>query len=173
MKKFLSALVLLALVSTQAHAAEIAFMGVTGKVQGNFKGESLAPARKDRMPIAAFNFEVLAPIGANTGMPSGKRVHKPIVVTKEWGAASPQFVQALINNEVLTQVVIEFYDTAANGEEVLSSSIKLTNASISDVNQTYGESAGKMANLQNISLTYQRMELTDKSGTTVIDDGNN
>ena len=172
MKKFLSALVLLALVSTQAHAENV-FMGVTGKVQGPFKGESPIAARKERMPLVAFNFEVLAPRDLNTGLPVGKRQHKPIVVTKEWGAASPQFVQALISNEVLTQVVIEFYDTATNGEEVISSTMKLTNASVTDVNQTFSETAGKMANLQNISFTYQKMELTDKSGTTVIDDGNN
>src|SRR5437879_1866804 len=64
---------------------------------------------------------------------SGKHAHEPGVLTKELGPSTPQFRNALVNNESLTSVVFDFYGTEAHGgggKEELGFTIKLTNASV-------------------------------------------
>src|SRR3954454_5234673 len=38
----------------------------------------------------AAQFEVVSPRDSSSGMATGKRMHKPLTVVKEWGAATPQ-----------------------------------------------------------------------------------
>src|ERR1700758_2744129 len=98
------------------------YVSITGKKQGRFKGESTGVGRrttKDRIPGLRFEFETISPRDAASGLPPGKRQHKPVVITKEWGAASPQLYQALVTNEVLSTVLFEFLKTDPNGKEVV------------------------------------------------------
>jgi type VI secretion system Hcp family effector len=81
-------------------------------------------------------------------------------------------LSAIATNEVLTDVTIEFYEPAANGTEALSSTIKLVNASVSDSSQSFSVLPGEtlLQNIQNISMTFQKISITDKSGSTYSDD---
>ncbi|MEO5641004.1 MAG: hypothetical protein ABIQ98_04470 [Sphingomicrobium sp.] len=40
--------------------------------------------------VSSAAYQVISPRDLATGQASGKRMHKPFVVTKEWGASSPQ-----------------------------------------------------------------------------------
>jgi type VI secretion system secreted protein Hcp len=107
-----------------------AYVSIKGTKQGQIKGEGTQGKRKDKwVPILSFHYSVQSPRDVATGLASGKREHKPIVITKEWGAASPQILQALTTNEVLSSVEIEFTKTD-RGHETVYQTIKLTNASI-------------------------------------------
>jgi len=50
----------------------------------------------------------VSPRDPASGLPTGKRQHKPISFLKEWGAATPQLFQALVTNENLKTVKFEF-----------------------------------------------------------------
>jgi len=43
---------------------------------------------------------LIAPRDAASGLPTGKRQHKPMVIVKEWGAASPALINAKIGYDV-------------------------------------------------------------------------
>src|SRR5215471_12101292 len=77
--------------------------------------------------------ELDIPHEAATGHASGKRQYQPITVTKEWGAASPQILQAAATNETLSTVSLRFVHTTSTGVEETSQTITLTNATISEV----------------------------------------
>jgi type VI secretion system secreted protein Hcp len=77
-----------------------------------------------------FVHQVSSPHDASTGMASGKRQHKPIVITKERGASNPQLWSALVNNENLKNVTIEFTKMNNAGIEYVYNTVKLTNATI-------------------------------------------
>lgn len=62
---------------------------IQGATQGPFNGEG-SGLDKDKIPGVAFSYGVETPIDEVSGLPSGKRQHKPVMITKEWGAASPQ-----------------------------------------------------------------------------------
>src|SRR5438270_2420357 len=109
------------------------YVTVDAVKQGKFKGEGI-DADKGRIPGVGLEYEVNAPRDPFSGQASGKRQHKPVVFTKEWGVSSPQFFAALFTNEVLKSVLFEFVNPTGRGDEV-DHTIKLTNASISDVRQ--------------------------------------
>jgi type VI secretion system secreted protein Hcp len=59
--------------------------------------------------ILGYSQGVTAPRDASTGQATGKRLHKPFVVTKELDAESVRLFQALVTNENLLTVIIDIY----------------------------------------------------------------
>jgi type VI secretion system Hcp family effector len=64
---------------------------------------------------------------------AGKRQHKPLTITKEWGVASPLYLNAHWTSEVLQSVVIQITGPGSpqgGSQETLHHTISLTNAQI-------------------------------------------
>lgn len=145
------------------------YVTIQGSKQGKFKGESLQ--HKDKIPALSFSYEVKAPRDVATGQASGKRTHEPIVVTKEWGASSPQIFAALVGNEPLKSVLFEFVATRSTGVEEVYHTIKLTNASIATYKQyTHHVDAGHTYELEDVGFTFQMIEIENKDGSTAASD---
>jgi len=147
---------------------------IQGAVQGTFKGQG-AGRDKDKIPGVAISYGVESPRDAASGLPTGKRRHKPVVVTKEWGAASPQFFQAAATNEVLKSVLFEFITTNNYGKEEVDYTIELTNATISGFEGSLhiGEKAGPIIDareLERITLEFQKITVTSVTGGTTASD---
>ncbi len=142
------------------------YVTVKGKKQGQFKGESPKARYKDKIPAIRFIYEIGAPRDVPTGQASGKRQHSPVTITKEWGAASPQLFDALVTNEILDFVLFEFVRTNPAGEEEVYYTIRLTDATVSDLkqyaNQAAQDSAGSRHELEDISFTYHKIEVENK-----------
>lgn len=123
---------------------------VTGAKQGPFS--------KKPIPITAVSHEILSPRDPASGLPTGKRQHEPIVITKSIDASSPLFLDALVNNENLTTVQLTIQ---IDGQDAYT--IKLTNASISDYQQ-HGAT-------ETYAFTYQKITWTWlDGGITASDD---
>lgn len=163
--------------------ADTIYFSVKGAKLGQFKGEAPQPKLQDKMIGVRFLHEVTSPRDISTGQISGRRQHKPMVITKEWGAASPQLFQALVTNEVLTEVLIDFVGTdPKSGQELLTHRIRLNNASITNIQYRMDEAAGSAAgaknfpasgqrHLEDISFVFQRIEMEDLIGKTMaVDD---
>ncbi len=163
--------------------ADSIYFSVKGAKQGQFRGEAPQQNLKDKMVGLKFVYEVTSPRDVATGQASGKRQHKPLNITKEWGAASPQLFQALVTNEVLPEVFIDFVGVdPKTGQEVLTHRIRLNNATIANILYRMDEGAGAAAgtakhqtaggqrHLEEISFTFQRIELEDVIGKTMAAD---
>src|SRR6202521_3097741 len=112
------------------------YVKVVGKKQGTFKGDGLTSrAHLDQMLASAFDYGLVSPRDLATGQASGKRQHKPVVITKEWGPSMPQFLEAAATNEQLTKVTMEFWDTDNRGVQRVHFVVTLTKASVSEVRQ--------------------------------------
>jgi type VI secretion system secreted protein Hcp len=161
----LGALLLLALASLPASAAVNTYMKIDGVKQGPFKGEVKRSGSTQWIPIVAIEHGIESPRDAATGQASGKRQHKPIKITKETDASSPQLARAAAGRETLREVVIEFVRTGPKGGEQLYQTITLTNALVTSVQRTHGARAGKESHEQEeISFTYQKIEVKDAKG---------
>ena len=154
------------------------YVTIKGSKQGQFKGATDGPATKKSARISGVRFlaETVSPRDAATGQASGKRQHKPIMITKEWDAASPQPFNALVNNEVLTSVLFEFVKTSPQGAEYVYHTITLTNASVSDI-KSYVDLTDTTGDpydgheLEDVSFTFQKIEMENKDGKTMaVDD---
>jgi type VI secretion system secreted protein Hcp len=117
--------------------------------------------------------EMIVPLDAG-GNPTGRRQHKPITITKRVGAASPQFFQALVSNEPLKSVTIDFTDSAersvgtAGGARRLVYRITLQDATVVRINQRLEPATpvpnGGPPHLEEISFSYQSITVTFPGG---------
>ena len=175
MKVMLLAVVGLVLGSAVSANAAVSFhVQIDGKTQGKFKGEGTGE-KLGNIPSLHLAFEVKSPRDPASGLPTGKRQYSPIVITKEWGASSTQIFRALINNELLKTVVLNFYKPSANGMEVLFETWTLTDASVSDIKSyqsplVSGDAYSGKA-LEDVSFSFRRIEiLNQETKDVVVDD---
>ncbi|MHB8575323.1 MAG: type VI secretion system tube protein TssD [Dehalococcoidia bacterium] len=156
------------------------FVTITGARQGKFKGDNSTSKTGGELKINGFGFhyEVNSPRDAVSGQASGKRQHQPVIFTKEWGASTPQLMQALVTNEDLTNVTFSFMSlNNAHGQATVDFTIKLQNASVASIEQYVDYfSAGHptsedLRRLEDISFTFQKIEWTfTDGGITASDD---
>ncbi|HEV2946262.1 MAG TPA: type VI secretion system tube protein TssD [Gemmataceae bacterium] len=158
-----------------AHEFYVAFDFTT---QGKSKGESPRKEHNQKIAGLEFEYELIAPRDVATGQASGKRQHKPVRLVKEWGAASPQLFQACATNETIKSVLFEFIKSGSDGKEVVYQTIKLTNATVSRLRQyteqnAKHEESADTHELEEVELTFQKIEMENKPGkTSAADDWN-
>jgi type VI secretion system secreted protein Hcp len=158
------------------------YVTIQGTKQGTFEGQADGAGKARRTSkrggkIAGIRFllETSSPRDLATGQASGKRQYKPIQITKEWDASSPQLFRALVDNEVLKSVLFEFVKTNAQGREFVYHTIKLTNATVSqlrsylDLTDTTGD-AFDAHELEDVSFTFQKIEIENKEAKTAAAD---
>jgi len=151
---------------------------VTGKKSGKYPGEGIQKSSSQNwIPVLAFHMGLQSPRDIATGQPSGKRQWENIVITKEWGGTSPMALNSLVTNEVLTTVQIEFIKTKDSGEEYTYQTIKLTNATLSNIKRytddpdesdtsSRHQSATDTMEIEDWSFTFQQIEVSDADGST-------
>ena len=149
-------------------------MAIRATKQGQLKGDGTVRGQEKWFRCSQFLFSLTSPRDAATGLPSGKRQYVPIVITKDWDAASPQIFQAAATNEVLPLVELEFWRASPQGAETVLERVTLTNATISSVKQYIGfPSAGEPPNShpqEDVALTFQKIEMTNPDGKTGASD---
>lgn len=140
--------------------------------QGKFRSEIVN--QNDKIPVTAASLDITSST-SGSGMSTGRRQHQPFTIKKIVGGASPQFMQAMINNELLKKVVIEFRGINEYGEEGVIYKITLENARVSsfkqstEVTETGGKSP-KIALVDDIKLVYQKINVEAASGQTTASD---
>lgn len=112
-----------------------AFMTIHGSRQGLISagaftepsvGNSYQSGRQDKIMVQAFSHGILLPKGAG----AGRRMHKPLVITKTIDKASPLIQVALCSGERLSKCCLEFYRTSAHGSQEHFYTIELEDAQI-------------------------------------------
>lgn len=66
-----------------------AYLKLSGKKQGQIKGSVTQKGRENTIMVIAVSHEILSPRDAASGIATGKRMHKPFVITKELDKSSP------------------------------------------------------------------------------------
>ena len=152
-----------------------AYLYAKGQKSGDIKGAVTQKGREDSVMVIAFSHEVVSPRDAASGLPTGKRMHKPIVITKETDKSTPIFYNVLATNENLTEVTIKFWRPSATGAEVQFYTIMLNNANIASMatkmlNNKHPDLM-KYAEYDEIAFTYQKITWTiTDGGITAMDD---
>lgn len=153
------------------------YIKIKGKKQGQFKGESKKKGREGTwMEFHSYKMGSSIPVDAASGLASGHRQHRPLVVTKERGASSPQCLQAHWNNEIIDEVVLEIVGRSPDGvKEIVVERITLTNANIVDINR-YAAESSKASNthdvdfVEDIQFRFQKIAVEDLLANTMAED---
>ena len=152
-----------------------AYLTIVAERQGPICGSVTQKGREGKILVFAASHEIVSPRDPASGRPTGKRVHKPFVCSKETDRASPLLYQALCTNENIREAKIEFWASTPMGLEKQHYTVLLVNATISSITfKMANVRSPKLARLpeyEEVSFTYQRIEWTwNERGITASDD---
>ncbi|HVK70807.1 MAG TPA: type VI secretion system tube protein TssD, partial [Polyangium sp.] len=157
-----------------------AYLRLKGQKQGEIKGSVTQKGRENSIMIIAVSHEIMSPRDPASGLPTGKRMHKPFIVTKELDKASPLLYSSLVNNENISEWELKHYTPQVKaqqgvGTEVNHYTVRLINANIASVNFRMPNNRNpdlmKYAEYEEIAFTYQKIIWTwNEGGITAEDD---
>src|SRR5215831_12661107 len=141
-----------------------AYLSIVAERQGPISGSVTQKGREKKILVIAVQHEIVAPRDPQSGIPTGKRMHKPLTIIKELDASSPALYDILCTNENIREARLEFWTATPTGQEKQHYTVELTNANISTI-------AFKMANIrqpklarlaeyEEVSFTYQKIQWT-------------
>jgi type VI secretion system secreted protein Hcp len=151
----------------EADAALNAYLKLKGQKQGTIKGGVTKAGREGAIEIIAVSHEITSPRDAASGLPTGKRMHKPFVITKQIDKSSPLLASALVNNENIPTWELSVYQPSAKGQEAMAYTIKLTDASIAAI-RLLVDDKGNMT--EEVTFTYKKIEWTWVDGGITSED---
>ena len=146
-------------------AATIIYLSVEGTKQGKFKGDVTSKSKPNTIRCSYYGYAVSSSRDTGSGAAVGKRQHSPIVIHKAINNSSPQFMQALIQNEVLKTVTIELRTPTK-----AYYTITLKNAAITSIQHSVPEVDQTPDALEEIELVFQHITFKSADGSTVADD---
>lgn len=156
-----------------------AYLKMKGQKSGAVKGSCTQKGREDKIMVYAYSHEIVTPRDAASGLPTGKRMHKALTITKEIDKASPVLYQIMVNNENIPEFELQFWQpqlkaAMGGGAEVQHFTIKLTNANIAQMHE-YLLNNKIPANMpippmEEVSFTYQKIEWTWVDGGITAND---
>lgn len=116
-------------------------------------------------------YSVVSPRDAQSGLPTGKRQHHPVTITKVLNEASPLLFNALVTNEVLNSVVIQFIGADKSpGPKItlinasVASFAPRSQAAVSD-KPVAGVVTPGFNELEDVSFTFQKIEISYGNNT--------
>ncbi len=160
-----------------------AFMSLEGKKQGNITkgafteasvGNIYVEGHEDEFMVQSFDHGVGIPRDPQSGQPTGKRVHAPLIVTKVFDKSSPLIYAALVTGEALIKCKIKWYRTSVSGTQEHYFTIDLEDALITNVKarmpscQDPGQS--HFTHLEDVSFSYRKIIWTHEVGGTMGED---
>jgi type VI secretion system secreted protein Hcp len=156
-----------------------AYLSLKGQKQGDIKGSVTQKGRDGKIMVIAVSHEIVSPRDAASGLPTGKRMHKPFVITKELDKSSPLLYSVLCNNENITEWTLEFWTPqisakTGTGSEVQHYTVKLENANIASISFRMANNKHsdlmKFAEYEEVAFTYEKITWTWKDGGIEAED---
>lgn len=146
-----------------SNASTFLVLLLAGADQGPIAGDITLSGREGSIAVAGIDSGLSQPFDSATGLPTGKRQHKPLTVVKYIDDSSPGILRALLNNEVLSTTALRFFRPTNAGAEEHYFSIELVGGRVVDVQQRY-------PNLEIVSFTYQSIIWRLEDGGVTAED---
>jgi type VI secretion system secreted protein Hcp len=145
-----------------------AYLSVTGKSQGEIKGDCPQGGdKKDKILVYSVDHEVEIPKDTHTGLPTGQRIHKPLRITKHKDQSTPKLFKACSTGEHL-QATLDYYRIKADGSEEKYFTIKLEEAIVVNAREytpeTFLPDNKPFFDMEDISFTYSKITWTYNDG---------
>lgn len=129
------------------------------KIDG-IEGESTDSSHKDWINLLSVSGNLSEE--ASSSMASGKRQHKPFVITKELDKASPKLQEAATKGKVFPKVIIHVKanegSSAYGGSRATYLKYELENVMITSYQVSGGGAAGQEHPMEEFSLNYEKIK---------------
>jgi len=140
------------------------YMTLEGQNQGKIEGSTKVKGHDGKILVQAVEHTIEIPKSPQTGLPTGKRVHGAMTLTKEIDKSSPKLFQALASGEQMKDVTLEFYRISPKGTEEKYYTVKLSNAILTNMQSWTPNCLSlenkQMGHMENLSFTYEKITWT-------------
>jgi type VI secretion system secreted protein Hcp len=151
-----------------------AYLKLKGQKSGEIKGSVTQKGREGKIMVIAVSHDIVSPRDAASGLPTGKRMHKPFVITKELDKSSPLLYNLLVHNENITEWELQFWQPSATGAEKQHYTVKLLNANIASIDFRMANNKHpdlmKFSEYEEVAFTYQKITWTWVDGGITAED---
>lgn len=152
-----------------------AYLKIVAQRQGTILGSVTQKGREGTIQVVAVMHEIVSPRDPASGRPTGKRAHKPFVITKLLDRSSPLLYSVLTSNENIQSFELQFFTPDKMGIEKQHYTVHLTNANISAINFRMPNNRSKfgmqMPEREEVGFTYQKISWTwNEGGLSAEDD---
>jgi type VI secretion system secreted protein Hcp len=145
-----------------------AYLRIFATRQGEVRGSVTQKGREGTILVTGVFHSVVGPRDPVTGRPTGKRMHKPIVVTKDLDRSTPLLLDILSHNESIARWELQFYRSVAIGVERPVFTVQLTNATISSIQFTMlnvrNRALSRVPEQEEVAFTYEKIVWTWNDG---------
>lgn len=141
-------------------------MKIKAQNQGDIKGDLTQTGREGSIKVISVNHEITSTIDATTGLPTGKKQHKPLVILKELDRSTINLYNSLLTSEMLLSVELKFWAQAQTGAEVNFFSTSLMNAKVVFISQITSQEIN-LTQHEEVRLVYQKIEWKNLNTNTV------
>jgi type VI secretion system secreted protein Hcp len=146
---------------------------LAGVKQGEIRGSVATRGREGKIAVIAVSHEIVSPRDGSTGQATGKRQHRPLVITKELDRSSVPLRQMLVGNETAKDWELQLF-RAVSGTEAHYLTIRLTNAAIASIEMQMPNNRDvELTNretYEEVSFVYSKIEWTWVDGGLVAAD---
>jgi len=152
-----------------------AYLSIVAQKQGQIRGSVAQKGREGKILVMGAMHQIVCPRDPASGLPTGKRAHKPFIILKELDRSSPFLFSILSSNENIASAEIQFWQPSPMGGERQHYTVRLINANISSIhfkmaNNRY-QKLMRLTEYEEVSFTYQRIEWIWNDGNlTGVDD---
>jgi type VI secretion system secreted protein Hcp len=152
-----------------------AHLRLTATTQGTIAGSVTQKGREGTILVHAVAHAIVAPRDPVTGRPTGKRMHKPFIITKDLDRATPALHSILARNENIPSWELVFYRSDTTGIEKPVFTVRLVNANISGIHfqvlNVRRPGLAKVVEMEEVAFTYQQVLWTwNDGGISAADD---
>lgn len=137
------------------------FMTVDGQDQGNIEGSATQVDHEGEIELLSFDHEVAVPAVDGKTVSAGAPVHGAIRINKLVDKSSPKLMRAMEKREVLTDVLMTWYQPAAAGQMERFYQLQLHNALITSVRgwmpHQYETSQDNYRLMEDICISYEKI----------------
>ncbi len=134
------------------------YFSLVGTKQGNIEGSCEIQNQVGKILVQGVDHTIEIPRSIQTGLPTGKRIHMPLMITKTIDKSSPKLFQALTSGEQLTSAKLEYYMISTGGHEKLYYTVVLKHAIITSIRKYFPtalDSNNKnIGHMEEVSFTY-------------------
>lgn len=159
-----------------SNRAAAMYLKVKGQKQGEIKGGTTEKGQEGTIKVYGLLHAITSPRDAASGLPTGKRMHRPIQISIGLDKSIPLLYNALVNNENLPTWKLQYWSAVHKGSASTATgtghantfNVELTNANIMNI-ESITTVNGAIMYL--VGFTYQKIQWTwMDGGITGMDD---
>lgn len=135
------------------------------------KGGCDVKDREFSIEFKAFHHTLSTPTDNLTGKPTGKRIHSPLLIVKEFDYSSPYLYKAVATGQSLEKAELKFYKISDAGQEVEYFNILLEGVRIVSVSPSMASPEDQNNNhLETVEFRYEKITWKHNDGNIIFSD---